>query len=445
MKPFALTRRSLLAGAGTLAAALSRPGTALSQSSGLLVARPAVARLRGAEAAGSSVLTYGGTIPGPALYARQGEPFQIQFRNGLADPTSLSWHGLRIDNRTAGFGAMVGPGIAPGTTSDLTFVPPDAGSFLYRPWHPRHGQRQVMQGLTGFLVVDGEGPAVADRDELLLIQDWRVADDGRLFSGDDEPPPGLLPHLTVNGRPDLSIEGRANERLRLRIANGTVNRLVQITIGGREPWLIALDGQPSEVFPLADGRLLLAPCQRADLIIDLPGESLASVPIALANLAGATLEGRVAAGTAAPMRSTPLPAPAALPANPIAQTMNLATATRAELPVAMGAAGAMTFAGRQDREPADAPAFKAQRGAVVVLTLANGTDRFHAVQLHGHQVRLLDTLDDGWKPYFVGTAVLAPRTTTRLAFVADNPGGWPIELQPINDDRAPLIAWFQVE
>lgn len=428
-----------------MAAILSRPGTALCQPAGLLIARPAVARLRGSDAPGSSVLTYGGSVPGPVLAARQGEPFSIQFRNGLADPSSLAWHGLRIDNALSGFGDMAGPGVPAGTTSDLTFVPPDAGLFVYRPWHPRHGQRQLMQGMTGLLAVEGAGPPVADRDEVLLVQDWRIAGDGRLFAGDDEPPAGLAQHLTVNGRPDLVIDGRGNERLRLRIANGTANRLLQITIGGREPWLIALDGQPSEVFPLADGRLVLAPCQRADLIVDLPAEPLGSVPVTVANLAGATLAGRIATGTAAPVRPAPLSAPAALPANPIAQTMDLRSATRADLPVGMGPGGALTFAGRQDREPADAPAFRARRGAVVVLTLANGTDRFHAAQLHGHQARLLDALDDGWKPYFIGTAVLAPATTTRIAFVADRPGRWPIELQPINDDSAPLMTWFLIE
>ncbi|MFN3855431.1 MAG: multicopper oxidase family protein, partial [Phreatobacter sp.] len=247
-----LTRRSVLAGVGAVAAALSRPGTALSQTGELLVARPAVARLRGAEAAGSSVLTYGGTVPGPVLTARQGEAFAIQFRNGLADPTSLNWHGLRIDNRLAGFGDMVGPGIAPGISADLSFVPPDAGLFLYRPWHTRHGRRQLLQGMAGLLAVEAAGPPVADRDEVMLIQDWRIADDGRLFAGDEAPPASLAPHLTVNGRPDLAIEGQGNERLRLRIANGTSNRLVQIAFGGHEPWLIALDGQPSDIFPLAD-------------------------------------------------------------------------------------------------------------------------------------------------------------------------------------------------
>jgi FtsP/CotA-like multicopper oxidase with cupredoxin domain len=440
-----LTRRSVLAAAGVLAADLCRQGTALSQSATLLVARPAIARLRGPDAAGSSVMTFGGTVPGPTLTARQGEPFQIQFRNGLVDPTSLSWHGLRIDGRLAGFGDMVGPGIAPGTTIDLSFVPPDAGLVLYRPWHPRHGQRQVMQGMAGLLVVEGPGAPVADRDELILIQDWRIAEDGRLFVAEDEPPAGLVPHLTVNGRPDLAIEGRANERLRLRLANGTANRLLQITLGGREPWLVALDGQPSEVFPLAGGRLVLAPNQRADLIVDLPAEPLATVPLTIANLAGATLSGRLAVGTAAALRPLPLPAPAPLPPNPVAQAMDFRSAARAELPVAMSAAGTVTFAGRQDREPAEQPAFRVERGKVVILTLANRTERFHAVHLHGHPARLLDAMDDGWKPYFIGTAVLTPNATTRVAFVADRPGRWPLELQTVNDDGAPLLAWFQVD
>ena len=37
---------------------------------------------------------------------------------------------------------------------------------------------------------------------------------------------------------------------------------------------------------------------------------------------------------------------------------------------------------------------------------------------------LLDALDDGWKPFWLDTILCLPRQTTRVAFVADNPGKW---------------------
>ena len=65
------------------------------------------------------------------------------------------------------------------------------------------------------------------------------------------------------------------------------------------------------------------------------------------------------------------------------------------------------------------------------MAFPNRTDIAHAVHLHGHHVRLLDNLDDGWKPFWLDTVMVEPRRTTRVAFVADNPGKWLIDGQPL--------------
>ena len=45
------------------------------------------------------------------------------------------------------------------------------------------------------------------------------------------------------------------------------------------------------------------------------------------------------------------------------------------------------------------------------------------LHLHGHSVRLLHALDDGWEPYLLDT-VQVPENRRGAAFVADNPGKW---------------------
>ena len=52
----------------------------------------------------------------------------------------------------------------------------------------------------------------------------------------------------------------------------------------------------------------------------------------------------------------------------------------------------------------------------------------HVVHVHGHHFRLLDRLDDGWKPYWLDTLVVGDQVE-RIAFVADNPGKWLIDLR----------------
>jgi FtsP/CotA-like multicopper oxidase with cupredoxin domain len=77
-----------------------------------------------------------------------------------------------------------------------------------------------------------------------------------------------------------------------------------------------------------------------------------------------------------------------------------------------------------------APLFSVRRGRTVVLAFANRTEAARVVHVHGHSFRLLDRLDDGWKPFWLDTTLVPPGQTQRIAFVADNPGQWLIEAEP---------------
>ncbi len=87
-----------------------------------------------------------------------------------------------------------------------------------------------------------------------------------------------------------------------------------------------------------------------------------------------------------------------------------------------------------------------KQGRTVVLGLSNpfventGIQDYAFIHLHGHSFRLLDALDDGWKPFWLDTLPLAPGGKARIAFVADNPGKWLIEGLAENGAG----AWFEV-
>jgi FtsP/CotA-like multicopper oxidase with cupredoxin domain len=66
------------------------------------------------------------------------------------------------------------------------------------------------------------------------------------------------------------------------------------------------------------------------------------------------------------------------------------------------------------------------------------------VHVHGHAFRLLDNLDDGWKPFWLDTLPLEPRQTGRIAFVADNPGKWLLEAAAPGQPKEAPRAWFEV-
>jgi FtsP/CotA-like multicopper oxidase with cupredoxin domain len=71
--------------------------------------------------------------------------------------------------------------------------------------------------------------------------------------------------------------------------------------------------------------------------------------------------------------------------------------------------------------------FTVKRGRTVMLGISNPAPENRFIHLHGHSFRLLDALDDGWKPFWLDTMPVPSRGTARIAFVADNPGKWLIE------------------
>ena len=90
------------------------------------------------------------------------------------------------------------------------------------------------------------------------------------------------------------------------------------------------------------------------------------------------------------------------------------------------------------------PAFSAPRGAPVTLGLVNRTAYPQTMRLGGHVARLLHALDDGWEPYWRDIFLVPPGKTVHAAFIADNPGKWPIESASPERRNAGLAAWFQV-
>ena len=88
--------------------------------------------------------------------------------------------------------------------------------------------------------------------------------------------------------------------------------------------------------------------------------------------------------------------------------------------------------------------FTVERGRTVVLTFENRTAFPHAMHVHGHHFRLLDRLDDGWKPYWFDTVTVGARQTDRVAFLADNPGKWMIHCHMLEHQETGMAAWFAV-
>ena len=92
-----------------------------------------------------------------------------------------------------------------------------------------------------------------------------------------------------------------------------------------------------------------------------------------------------------------------------------------------------------------APAFRVKAGRTVVLALTNRADIPEVFHLHGHHFRLLDRLDDGWKPFWLDTLAIEPGQTQRIAFAADHAGRWLVETMATDWAAPRLVRWYSVE
>ena len=113
---------------------------------------------------------YDGLVPAPEIRVAQGDRVRRRFRNEVPDPSSVHWHGIRIDNAMDGVSGLTQKAVAPGETFDYDFVVPDAGTY----WYHAHNRsyEQVARGLRGALIVEEvDGPDI-DREEVIVLEDW---------------------------------------------------------------------------------------------------------------------------------------------------------------------------------------------------------------------------------------------------------------------------------
>ncbi len=221
---------------------------------------------------------YNGALLGPTLRIPRGKPVQMHVSNGLGVPTTLHWHGAQVPGKVDG-----GPHntIAPGAvwTPAFTLDQP-AGTLWYHPHPDTYTGPQVYAGLGGFLFIDdGEDarlglPHTYGVDDLpLAIQDRRLDADGHLAYMDRMPDMMGMKgdRFLVNGVEQPHAEVPAGW-LRLRLLNASNARIYNLAFAdGREFHVIAGDaGLLEQPVPLRS--LLLAPAERAEIVVDLRRE-----------------------------------------------------------------------------------------------------------------------------------------------------------------------------
>ena len=457
-----ITRRNLLkasAVAGAYGAGLTVAGGYRSAfaSPMQLTAKQASAELMPGKTTANIMTWNDGPLP-PVLRMQKGRPFSARLTNRLNEPTTIHWHGLRIENRMDGVPFLTQPYVYTNDSFDYAFTPPDAGTFWYHPHC--NTLTQMGQGMTGMLIVENPDDPQFDGEFPLNVRDWRLGGDGQFiaqFKPRDAAKAGTYGTFrTANWQPAPTYDAPAGGLVRLRIAITDVTRIHGFGIDDGDALVIALDGNPvAEPFPL--DRLMAGPGQRVDLALRMPEDegkvatlmnyrATPPYPIARFRSHGASLKRSL-------KDIRPLPAnPVSAPATEVAETIPLDLSATAE-----GAPAKESFCGSLgfnfwainkvpwsgDTDPT-APLAELKLGKTYHLRLANLTPHIHPIHLHGMSFKVMESSLGPVRQIFTDTYLIQPDEVATLALVADNPGDWVIHCHIIEHQKSGMTAFFRV-
>ena len=261
-------------------------------------------------------MTINGQLPGPTLRFTEGEEAVIHVRNDSDAPTSLHWHGLFVPAEMDGAPGFSGfQAIQPGETFTYRFPIRQHGTY----WYHSHSGGQEQMGLYAPLIIE---PSTAeatppDRDYVVFLSDFttehpdRVLNnlkvdsgyynnnhrtigdffrDARIFGfgaalrdrlawGQMRMDPTDIADVTnytflLNGHPAAENETflfRPNERVRLRLINGSAMTYFDFRIPGLKLTIVAADGR--EVEPVEVDELRIAVAETYDVIVEPQDET----------------------------------------------------------------------------------------------------------------------------------------------------------------------------
>ncbi len=217
----------------------------------------------------AELLTYNRAFPGPLLRFREGDRVRIGLTNRLGEPSNLHLHGLHVPLEVDDPARMVADGDT--IVYEFDVLPGSAGTYWYHPHAHGSVSPQLFGGLAGALVIDGpDDPAeLADADEQILVLKDLAIDGSR-----------VSPHTAddwLNGKEGdlLLVNGEVQPRivtssglLRLRLINACNARYFLLGVEDHQLTVLGAGIGFAEA-PLTVAELLLAPGERADVLVAL--------------------------------------------------------------------------------------------------------------------------------------------------------------------------------
>ncbi len=219
---------------------------------------------------------YNDQFPGPRLRLTKGSTIYVNFTNNLKEPTTIHWHGIRLDNPNDGLPGVTQPPIDPGKSHLYTLHVPDAGIFWYHP-HIREDKQQEL-GLYGNIIVEEQNRSIPiNREEFIILDDILLTPTGVYPYGNDQITHALMGRfgniMLLNGKEQYDLKVRKGEIVRFYFTNAANVRPFRLEIPGVKLKLIASDLSHYEQEQFTDA-VIISPGERyvINAYFDKPGD-----------------------------------------------------------------------------------------------------------------------------------------------------------------------------
>ena len=200
------------------------------------------------QVGGDSFVMYGYNqqYPGPLISVTRGSTVVVVFQNEIEEPTTVHWHGLRLDNRFDGVAGLTQAPVAQGESFVYEVYFPDAGLYWYHP-HMREDMQQDL-GLYGNMLVSSEHEgyySAVNQEEILVLDDLLIDSHGLIPWGQESPTHALMGRfgnvMLANGVTDYAMSVRRGAVVRFFVTNVANARTFNVTFGGAPIKVIASD------------------------------------------------------------------------------------------------------------------------------------------------------------------------------------------------------------
>lgn len=209
-----------------------------------------------------------GNLLGPTIILNRYQQVTMNVTNMLGEPSTLHWHGMHVAPENDGGPHVV---IQNNTTWSPSFQVLDWAST---PWYHPHlhmkTNEHVQKGIAGMIIVRDTFEAALSLPRRYGIDDFPLVVQTKAFDNNNQIviESALDTTVLANGTRKAFLNAPA-QFVRFRLLNGSSERYYNFGFEGNKPFqMIASDGGLLTA-PVNLTRIMLAPGERAEIVIDL--------------------------------------------------------------------------------------------------------------------------------------------------------------------------------